>query len=109
MFSQPYDLNIYSAYTGAGVRKDKPSYQQGLFYAMYFGTGQWVRREAGEQAVYQLEQLEVVTNMTADTYTPLVSWTVHQVRMSSLPSLQTGPLSLVEDLHYCALIGRELP
>ena len=84
MFSQPYDLNIYSAYTGAGVRKDKPSYQQGLFYAMYFGTGQWVRKEAGEQAVYQLEQLEVVTNMTEDTYTPVVTWTVHQVRMSSL-------------------------
>ena len=76
---------------------------------MYYGSGHWVRRDAGQEAVFQAEQLEVVTNMTADTYTPLVSWTVHQVRMSSLPSLQTGPLSLVEDLHYCALIGRGLP
>ena len=25
------------------------------------------------------------------------------------PLLQCGPLSLVEDLHYCALIGPELP
>ena len=84
MFSQPYDLNIYSALSGAGVRADKPSYQQGLFYAMYYGTGQWVRRDAGQEAVYQAEHLESVTNMTEDTYTPLVSWTVHQVRMSSL-------------------------
>ena len=84
MFSQPYDLNIYSAFTAAGVRKDRPSYQQGLFYAMYYGTGNWVRSDAGQQAVYQLEQVEVVTNMTEDTYTPLVTWTIHQVRMSSL-------------------------
>ena len=84
MFSQPYDLNIYSAFTAAGVRKDRPTYQQGLFYAMYYGTGNWVRRDAGQQAVYQLEQVEVVTNMTEDSYTPLVTWTIHQVRMSSL-------------------------
>ena len=83
MFSQPYDLNIYSAFTGAGLRVDKPSYQQGLFYAMYYGTGNWVRRQAGQEAVFQLEELEVVTNMTEETYSPLVSWTVHQVRMSS--------------------------
>ena len=31
MFSQPYDLNIYSAITGAGVRADQPSYQQAVF------------------------------------------------------------------------------
>ena len=84
MFSQPYNLNIHSAFTAAGLRKDKPSYRQGLFYAMYYGTGQWVRTQAGQEAVYQLEQLEVVTNMTEDTYRPVVSWTIHQVRMSSL-------------------------
>merc|ERR1712038_1578918 len=84
MFSQPYDLNIYSAFTAAGVRKDRPSYQQGLFYAMYYGTGNWVRRDAGQQAVYQLEQVEVVTNMTEDTYTPLVTWTIHQTQSQSL-------------------------
>ena len=84
MFSQPYDLNIYSAFTGAGLRKEEsPRYQQGLFYAMYYGTGDWVRREAGQEAAFQLGQLEVVTNMTEETYSPLVYWTLHQVRMSS--------------------------
>ena len=52
MWSQPYDLNIYKAYTGAGVTKDRPTYKQGLYYAMYYGTGQFLRREAGIEAVY---------------------------------------------------------
>ena len=43
MWSQPYDLNIYNAHTGAGVTRDRPSYKQGLYYAMYYGTGHWVR------------------------------------------------------------------
>ena len=91
MFSQPYDLNIYSAFTRAGVRTETPRYQQGLFYAMYYGTGQWERRKAGQEAVFQLGQLEVVTNITEDTYSPLVSWTVHQVRMSSESGPQLTP------------------
>ena len=68
MWSQPYDLNIYKAYTGAGVTKDRPTYKQGLYYAMYYGTGQFLRREAGMEAVYQMEELEVVTNITEDSY-----------------------------------------
>ena len=87
MFSQPYNLNIHSSFTAAGLRKDKPSYRQGLFYAMYYGTGQWVRSQAGQEAVYQLEELEVMTNMTEDSYRPLVFWTIQQVRMSSLSGL----------------------
>ena len=84
MWSQPYDLNIYKAYTGAGVTKDRPTYKQGLYYAMYYGTGQFLRREAGMEAVYQMEELEVVTNITEDSYKPVVTWDILQVRMSSL-------------------------
>lgn len=50
MWSQPYDLNLYTAYTGAGVTRDRARYSQGLFYAMYYGSGQWSRRGAGTQA-----------------------------------------------------------
>ena len=50
MWSQPYDLNLYTAFTGAGVTRDRSRYAQGLFYAMYYGSGQWSRRGAGTQA-----------------------------------------------------------
>ena len=93
MWSQPYDLNIYEAHTGAGVTKDRPAYKQGLFYAMYYGSGQWVRKEAGEEATFRMEELEVVTNMTEDSYKPLVTWDIHQVRMSSLTGRHNLPLA----------------
>ena len=47
---QPYDLNLYTAFNGAGVTRDRSRYSQGLFYAMYYGSGQWTRREAGTEA-----------------------------------------------------------
>ena len=50
IFVQPYDLNLYTAFTGAGVTRDRSRYSQGLFYAMYYGSGQWTRREAGTEA-----------------------------------------------------------
>ena len=28
MWSQPYDLNLYTAYTGAGVTRERASYSQ---------------------------------------------------------------------------------
>ena len=42
-----------------------------------------LRQQAGGEAVYQQDQLEVVTNITEDTYKPIVTWDIHQVRMSS--------------------------
>ena len=36
------------------------------------------------EAVYQMEELEVVTNITEDSYKPVVTWDILQVRMSSL-------------------------
>ena len=50
LWSQPYDLNLYSAYTGAGVTRNSAKYSQGLFYAMYYASGQWTRKEAGTEA-----------------------------------------------------------
>ena len=44
------------------------------------------------------------TNTPANIIFPLP-----KVRLIRLLVSQTGPLSLVEDQHYCALIGPELP
>ena len=81
MWSQPYDLNLYTAFTGAGVTRDRASYSQGLFYAMYYGSGQWSRRGAGTQARYEMEGVEVTTNMTynTDTYKPVILWDIYEV------------------------------
>ena len=56
-------------------------YSQGLFYAMYYGSGQWSRRGAGTQARYEMEGVEVTTNMTynTDTYKPVILWDIYEV------------------------------
>ena len=52
----------------------------------------------GRQSVSQYETVPAIKIFSMRNYLSSNTWTE-----------QTGPLSLVEVLHYCALIGRELP
>ena len=81
MWSQPYDLNLYRAYTGAGVGGGGQNYTEGggLFNSMYYKTGTWVRRPAGEESRFRMTGLEVVTNLTHNTYKPIMLWTITEV------------------------------
>ena len=72
---------VCQAYTGAGVSVDREASTQGLFYAMYYGTGSWVRGSAGGQSSFQQEGLRVVTNMTDNTYKPVLLWAISEVRV----------------------------
>ena len=80
MWSQPYDLNLYRAYSGVGVaREGFANFSEGVFNSMYYDTGNWVRRPAGEESRYVMEGLEVVTNITQNTYKPVLIWTIQEV------------------------------
>ena len=82
MWSQPYDLNLYRAYTGVGVAGGRGyNFTQagGLFYSMYYDSGTWVRRPAGEESRYRMNGLEVEANLTHNTYKPIMLWTISEV------------------------------
>ena len=64
-------------------------YSQGLYYAMYYGSGQWRLQQAGAAARYKMEGVEVVTNLTHNpgTYKPVLVWEIYEVGSVIIPRL----------------------
>ena len=79
MWSQPYDLNLYRSYIGVGLTSDSRNISSGLFSSMYYEQGPWERRPAGQLASFSDGNLEIVANMTQNTYKPVVMITISEV------------------------------
>ena len=80
MWSQPYDLNLYRSFSGVGIlRTTSELTEEDLFTSMYYESGNWVRSPAGQEGIFEDEQFELRSNLTENTYKPIMLWSITEV------------------------------